>query len=81
MTDKEIVKRALFQVWGNVTAGERERLNMANAKCWQQQANGNAGSQLNAQQAFDGELAAIVEAMPAWRLNRIASYITGGDNE
>lgn len=81
MTDKETVRRALFQVYGNVTAGERERLSMANAKCWQQQANGNAGSQLNAQRAFDEELEAIVTKMPAWRATTIATYIRGDNNE
>lgn len=76
-TNPETVRRALFQVWGNMTAAERERLNLRDAECWRQQANGNAGSQLKAQRAFDDELSAIVEHMQPYRVDLIANYVRG----
>lgn len=75
MNNAEIVRRALFQVWCNITPAERHRLEIRDHEQWRQQANGNAGSQRNAAEAFGKELDSIIKNIAPHRLDTIASYI------
>jgi hypothetical protein len=71
----DLVRRALFQVWGNITPAERQRLEIRDHEQWRQQANGNAASQRNAAAAFDKELDSIIKNIAQHRLDTIANYI------